>query len=358
MADDFKYHIDHHASLVVPAELTAARDAHEHGRLDDDALHAAEDASISDALLMQRRVGLAALSDGEFRRRNHLSAVYDGVDGFGDSAEDPGAFGRLVGPRHAPEVRPLKQEPRERGRLVKHETDFLLGGTNRPTMLALPAPGFLAELTAVDGAVDVAAAGAAFARLLRQEIAAVAADGIRYVLLTNPGYGFLLSAAGGARAAQLGLDPVSIVARMLAADAQVLDGLETHAEFRVGLDLTTGGAATGGYDTERVRGFVAGQPYDRLCVEFPAADPFPIAELRPGTVVALGVVDVGSPAVEDVDELVGRIDEAAQVMDIDDIAISTNGGFHTAAGQVAADVEHAKLQLVEMVARYFWGNEL
>ncbi|RCW46100.1 hypothetical protein DFQ14_102402 [Halopolyspora algeriensis] len=66
---------------------------------------------------------------------------------------------------------------------------------------------------------------------------------------------------------------------------------------------------------------------------------------------------MSNSTVENVDGLAARIDVAATIMDVDDIAISTNGGFHV-VGSAAAESEHAKLQLVEMVARYVWGNEL
>jgi 5-methyltetrahydropteroyltriglutamate--homocysteine methyltransferase len=68
-------------------------------------------------------------------------------------------------------------------------------------------------------------------------------------------------------------------------------------------------------------------------------------------------VDIGDPALETVEELVARIDDAAELVTVDDIAISTNGGFH-AVGTASPDHQRAKLQRVEMVARYFWGNEL
>jgi 5-methyltetrahydropteroyltriglutamate--homocysteine methyltransferase len=49
-------------------------------------------------------------------------------------------------------------------------------------------------------------------------------------------------------------------------------------------------------------------------------------------VPSLGVVDVGDPESEDVDELVARIDRAVETVDIDDLAISTNGGFRRTPG--------------------------
>ena len=55
MADDFRYHIDHHGSLVRPAALRAARGAGE-----PEALAAAEEEAVIAALHTQRRLGLSA----------------------------------------------------------------------------------------------------------------------------------------------------------------------------------------------------------------------------------------------------------------------------------------------------------
>ena len=172
----------------------------------------------------------------------------------------------------------------------------------------------------------------------------------------------LLTRAGRNGAKVLGLEPDAILARMRAADAKAVEGLDVPESFRVGLDLTTSGVGylNQGYDTEAIAAYLADQPYRRLCVEYPAAEAarFPLAVLAPDTVVSLGVVDVATTEPEDVDELVDRIDQAAGIIDIDDIAISTNGGFAASPATFTEPEQRAKLQLVEMTARYFWGNEL
>jgi hypothetical protein len=43
-----------------------------------------------------------------------------------------------------------------------------------------------------------------------------------------------------------------------------------------------------------------------------------------------------------------------------DIAVATNGGFAQVAGQsrLGEEGQRAKLELVEIVSRYYWGNEI
>jgi 5-methyltetrahydropteroyltriglutamate--homocysteine methyltransferase len=364
MADDFKYHIDHHSSLIVPAELVEARAAAARGELPAEQLRAVQDRLIREALREQRRLGLAAVSDGQLRRRNALAPVYDAVDGFGaeTAVGSGGPVAELLGDRLAPEHRPLVGTPSARDRLARGEAAFVTGALPRPVLVALPSPGFVLALTApTDGSVG-AEAVTALAAIIRDEAAALAAEGVAYVQLHNPLAGVLLTVAGHEHAKALGLDADALLAWMLEADAKVLDGLTAPPEFRIGLDLTTAGCAhtDRGYDAAAVTAFLAGQPFTRLHVEYPAdeAARFPLELLKPGTVVSLGIVDVSSPEAEDVDALVERIDRAATVVDIDDIAISTNGPFTASAAALTETQQHAKLQLVEMTARYFWGNEL
>ncbi|HTJ67805.1 MAG TPA: hypothetical protein VL551_09780 [Actinospica sp.] len=344
MADDFKYHIDHHSTLIRPADAPQAAAAD----VDQDAN---VDQAIRDAVRTQRRLGLAAIGDGQFRRRNSLAPYYDRIDGFGAEESARGPIAQLLGPALAPECRPLVGEPKPKaesdGRLVAAEADFLVGIIDRPLLISLPAPGFVATLS---GANEADAA--ALAAIVHDEIEALAKTGIAYVQLHNPLTAILLTRAGREQAQSLHLEPDALLARMRAVDTAAIEHLDVPENFRVALDLTTSGAdhLNQGYDTDAAAAFLAALPFTRICVEYPATEAarFPLTLLSPGTVVSLGVVDVSCPDLEDVDDLVARIDEAATVIDIDDIAISTNG----------APATPAKLQLVEMTARYFWGNEL
>ena len=352
MANDFKYHIDHHASLIPQTDLVSARLAHASGDIDDAALHAAEDSAVDAALSRERRAGLSAVSDGQFRRRNAVSVVFDALNTAGEPLGTTGPMGELVGPVFAPERRALPSQPTAERRIAKQETDYLLSATRLPVMVALPSPGYLNELSDGDGS--------SLAGVLRAEIAALAADGVAYIQVHNPIYAFLLTTEGRAQAATLGIDADATVKRMLEIDNAVLDGLETPADFRIGLDLTTASIAPAwsGYDIDAVARFLNGQQYSRLCVEYPEAEAarFPLEPVPGGCIMALGVVDVSDTALEPVDSLVSRMDEAAALFDVDDLAVATNGGFILAPPELNESVQWAKLQQIEMVARYIWGN--
>ena len=81
------FRADHVGSLLRPPELLRAREDAAAGRIDAEALRAAEDEAIRGAVRLQRDVGLQAVTDGEFRRTSwHMDFIY-GLDGI-STADD------------------------------------------------------------------------------------------------------------------------------------------------------------------------------------------------------------------------------------------------------------------------------
>ncbi len=361
MADDFRYHIDHHGSLVRPPELLAARAGGDPG-----ALAAAEEQAVIAAVHLQRRLTLSAVGDGQFRREHFESVVYDHVDGF-----QPAAGSQLLA--DAAGIRPARRrtapaDPHPRGRLAEAEAVTVLASVQRPVFVALPSPGYLAaagSALADSAAVDaVRARGEALAAILRGEIEALASEGVAYVALGNPLYPPLLTVAGRERlAASIDID--AVLAAMVEADRTVARGLQVPEEFRLGLDLTDSGPipTTGrGYDHAALDTLLDETPFHRLCADFPAdpAPRLPVERIKPGLVVSLGVVDVSTAELETVEALLERLDPIFERRGEDDVAIATNGGFAASADSplMSEEEQRAKLRLVETVARYYWGNEI
>ena len=364
MADDFGYHIDHHGSLVRPASLLAAR-----ASLGGAALAAATDEAVVTLAHDLRRLTLNAMCDGQFRRACLESVVFDQVAGFA-SVAGPTPLADLAGiaaarVRAVPDAGALVAP----GRLAAAEAAPVLATVDRSVFVTLPSPGYLAAAgSALASAADidaVRAAGAALAAILRDEIAALAADGVMFVPLQNPLYAPLLTVDGRAAAAAAGIDVTAALAALTEADRAVFAGLDVPANFRVGLDLTDAGPLPGtasGYDATAVAALLDESPFPRFSVDYPAdpAGRFPVSLVKPGIVVSLGVIDVATPALETVDELLTRLDPVLEERGDADVAVATNGGFAQVADAplMTAAEQRAKLQLVEMTARYYWGNEI
>ncbi len=362
MADDFGYHIDYHGSMIRPASLLAARASG-----DAAVLAAAEQEAVIALAHALRRLTLSACCDGQYRRAHFESVVWDHVSGFA-MADGPAPLTHLAG-IPAARRRAVSAAPAATGRLAQAEAAPVLATVDRPVFVTLPSAGYLAAAasTLADPAEldSVAAAGAALAAILRTEIEALAADGVAYVALANPLYPPLLTADGRAALAGAGVDAAAVLATLAAADRATVTGLSVPADFRVGLDLTDSGplpTTAGGYDTTAVEAFLDETPFQRLCIDYPAdaAARFPVELVKPGLVVSLGVIDVSRPEPETVEELLDRLDPVIEQRGDADVAVATNGGFAQSADAplMSADEQHAKLQLIEMTARYYWGNEI
>jgi 5-methyltetrahydropteroyltriglutamate--homocysteine methyltransferase len=362
MADDFRYHIDHHGNLVRPAGLRAARAAGE-----PEALAAAEEEAVIAALHMQRRLGMSAVGDGQFRREHFESVVYDHVEGFGPAA-GPQPLADAAG-IPAARRRRAPARPAAAGRLADAEAATPLASVERPVFVVLPSPGYLATVgsaLADPAAIDAASASArALAAILRTEIQALARQGVAYVALGNPLYPPLLTVAGRERLA-VDVDVDAVLQLLVEADrAAVTEFEEVPENFRVGLDLTDSGpvpTTERGYHPAALDALLDETPFHRLCTDFPA-DPaarLPVAAIKPGLVLSLGVVDTSTTAAETVETLLERLDPVFEQRGDLDVAISTNSGFAASADRplMNEDEQRAKLRLVETAARYYWGNEI
>ena len=77
------YRADHVGSLLRPAKVKAARQAHyEDGTMNAADLKRIEDDSIRESVAMQESVGLKAVTDGECRRAFWHYDFIGGLDGF------------------------------------------------------------------------------------------------------------------------------------------------------------------------------------------------------------------------------------------------------------------------------------
>src|SRR5262245_62608130 len=69
-------------SLLRPAYLKEARARHAAGAIGDVELKRAEDRAVDDAVRLQTRAGVSAVTDGEMRRYAYFGHFIDSIDGF------------------------------------------------------------------------------------------------------------------------------------------------------------------------------------------------------------------------------------------------------------------------------------
>jgi 5-methyltetrahydropteroyltriglutamate--homocysteine methyltransferase len=352
MADIHIFRIDHHGSLIRPAELEHARATGVSG----DALREAEDDAVRSAAKLNTELRQTQLTDGQYRRDDFRDVLLASVAGFTKTDEmDADGF----------TVWKATGEISGRGTSVA-EAEFLLGtvtegATVRAVKISLPSPAYLAERT-FDPAGPYATRkdlGLAIADVVKNEIAALFAAGVRYVQLDNPDYSAHYSGGEvGAPAPALGvLDAIEV-------DSAAIADLDKPEDARIGICVDWGQYAADAADEQIAFEVFDNLPFDKFSIPY-FDDVFAgqnlIQFIPDGVFVGLGIVDALNPELEDVDAIMARMDQAFSLKDLDEIAISPSRGFQNAA-YVAAPLtiveQNRKLTHVETLARMCWGNEL
>ena len=195
-----------------------------------------------------------------------------------------------------------------------------------------------------------------------QEIAELVRAGCRYVQLDEIAVALLCDPAIREKVAAGGGDPDALVDRYI----DLLNGAVAAcpSEVVVGVHMCRGNfrgryLADGGYESVAER-FFARTNANHFLLEYdtPRAGDFAPLRLVPkGKGVVLGLVSSKTPALESMDLLQRRAEEAGKHIDLDRLAISPQCGFaSTAAGNPLSEAdERAKLKLVVDAARAIWG---
>ena len=363
MAANVSYRAEVIGSLLRPPAVKQAMQDAADGRIGRDELERVQDEAILDAIALQESCGLDVITDGEYRRAIFWDPVIATLDGLETQVGSPVGFG---GARDTVQLPSVTGRLRLRDSLLRRELSYLLAHTERPVKATLPA---MAQASALwlpgfsEAAYSTREAYVAdLVEIMRAEIAALIELGVRYIQLDSPRYTYVCSDDGRERLRGLGIeDPRAWLGQMIAFDNRLIEGFEG---VTFGLHLCRGNhrsmwSVEGAYDP------IAEQLFnelrvDRLLLEYdtPRAGTFAPLRLVPkDKVVVLGLISTKEARVETRDEVVRRIDEAAQQLPLGQLALSPQCGFaSTLPGNLLGEQEQRqKLVLVSSVAREVWG---
>src|SRR5581483_10196154 len=368
-------------SLLRPADWREARTRFERGEIDAGAFAAIERECVRRAIALQEAAGLGVVTDGELSRLNFQDSFGMAVSGY-DAAPD-----RLRGyERRTAGAVPLKRwdmpDVAERGTPVSHRRPVVSRLAlvrnvpleeyrrarplaKRPVKVSLIGPDRVLQRFDHAGSKRVYASVDDFAAdvvaIQRQMIGQLVEAGCRYVHIDAPGLTAYVDAPSLAAMRARGEDPAENLARGLAAEAAVVRGFDG---VTFGLHLCRGNQRSmwhreGAYDAiaERMFGTL---PHRRFLLEYdtPRAGSFaPLRFVPKDRVVVLGLVSTKVARLETVDELRRRIDEAAEYVPLERLAISPQCGFGSdvAGNLIGEDDQKRKLERVAEAARLVWG---
>ncbi len=217
MADHI--HRAHHVgSLLRPAALREAwRNA------DPEALRAAQDSAIRDVVAMQEALGLAVVTDGEFRRLSYWNRFVEQVDGL-EVGEARFSFTDESGDRLAFTAPHVTGKVARTAPISGHEVEFVRSITDRDIKITLPSPSTMQFwFGPLSGAYE--SSGAFFddlAPVYREEIADLAERGANLVQLDEVALAMLCDSEAREVVAAAGEDPEQLVDDYVAAIAGAL----------------------------------------------------------------------------------------------------------------------------------------
>ncbi|MGE0311183.1 MAG: 5-methyltetrahydropteroyltriglutamate--homocysteine S-methyltransferase [Lautropia sp.] len=361
------FRADQVGSLLRPAWLAENRARWRRGDIDSATLRDLEDRAIRDCVFAQERIGLAAVTDGEFRRDwwhlDFLSA-FEGVE-----LRDNAGERFKVDDRHdeQPPIAVVTDRIHCSKPIMAEDFGFLASVTTRVPKMTIPSPSMLylrGGRNAVSRAAypDIDAFWADTARAYRTAIAHLADAGCRYLQLDDVSFAYLCDEKVRSNCRDNGDDPDALPAIFARAINEALR--DRPADMTVTMHTCRGNfrsawVAQGGYDPVAQAMFTA--DVDGFFMEFDSerAGGFgPLVHAPRGKRIVLGLVTTKAGELESVDALRRRIDEAAKIVPLEDLCLSPQCGFSSThhGNALTEDEQWRKLERVVEVARAVWGD--
>jgi 5-methyltetrahydropteroyltriglutamate--homocysteine methyltransferase len=365
--------VDHVGSLKRPPKLVEAWRTWEGGNLPFEELRRVQDDTIRAAVAMQEKLGLPIVTDGEFRRGGWSRGFLNAVDGFEFRASKL-VFRNDEG-FSTPSPAPLATKPIKRAKpIVTEDFKFIATVAKHPVKVTMPTPShmhFGQFKEAIDAAVypDAETYWDDLIAVFRQEIAELYAAGCRYLQLDEVPLALLCDGKIRALAKSEGDDPDALVVRYI----DVLNRAVANrpADMTIGMHLCRGNMESlwmgdGGY-APIAEALFNNCDVDAFLLEYEsdrAGDFAPLRNLRAGKRAYLGIISTKKPALETVDDLLRRLDEASRFAPMERLGICPQCGFASAPmskfavkpSKVTSDLQTLKIMLLLEVGQKAWGH--
>jgi len=329
-----------------------------------------ENEAIDRAVRRQIDLGLDVVTDGEFRRWMFMNSFYDAVAGI--RTDNVVHFRNARGEDVPLAVHEVVERLQPVGSPAAHEAAYLREIANDHLFkVTIPAASIFGHpftwkvgiTDAAYGSLDEFVAHAI--EIERALVADALAAGARYIQFDFPLYPYLVDPAWIARFAERGRSVSALLDAAVAADTAVLEGIPDGVTTALHIcrgNFRSSWMCEGSLEpvAERVFGEL---PYHAFLVEWDDLGRDggyePARFLRPGSTMVMGIVSTKTPVLEDADDLLRRMDEAAKIVgDMDRLAISPQCGFASVVvgNEIDEDTQWRKLELVGRVADRIWGG--
>jgi 5-methyltetrahydropteroyltriglutamate--homocysteine methyltransferase len=365
------FRVEHVGSFVRPERLLDGARKLRAGALSEAEFRKLQDGSIAEVVGFQESLGLGSITDGEYRRRAWSTGFIDAVSGFGFRDSTLAGFKSEKGDIMPPPSPYAKAKlVREKG-IASDEFAYLKSVVRKGVpKITVPSPTvmhfFLGPL-AVDSAVypDMEGFFADLVRIYQDEIAELSRLGCTYLQFDDTALPCLCDVSNRAGVSSRGEDPVALTGRYARLINDATEGRPSG--MTVGIHLCRGnfkGAwmAEGGYEPIADALF-NGTSIDAYFLEYdtPRAGDFtPLRFVPKNKIVVLGLISTKTPQLEREDDIKRRIEEAARYVPLEQLCLSPQCGFSSAAGGgqvLTMDDTRRKIELMQSIAGDVWGRD-
>ncbi len=364
------FRADHVGSFLRPAALLDARERKRKGEISPAQLRKVEDASIRDIVHFQEDLGLEGITDGEFRRTYFHIDFLEQLAGIETKGGIPVSFHSASGNvDFAPPVMRVTAPVRHVRPIQLDDFNFLRSVTKRTPKVTIPSPTMLhfrggREAISREAYPDLEAFFTDIAAAYRAEIRALSDAGCTYLQLDDTNLAYLCDTRMREGARQRGDDPDELPRRYARLINAAIEGRPPSMTVCVHLcrgNFKSAWVAEGGYEPVAEVLFNELQ-VDGYFLEYDDArsgDFSPLRFVPPGKTVVLGLVTTKLGELESKDALKRKIDEATQLLPLDQLCLSPQCGFSSTVhgNEIAREAQAAKLRLVIETAEEVWGAQ-
>ena len=364
------YAYDIVGSFLRPESLKQARADFAAGTITAEQLTAAEDAAIADLVEKEKQAGLKAVTDGEFRRAMWHLDFLEGLENVEHIDAETWSV-EFKGPK------PKGAQLVFRGKIGFGDHPFLahfdklkeIAGATE-AKLTIPAPSMLHLIPCVRGAAayqpieryaDEQALLDDIVEAYRDAVRAFYEHGCRYLQFDDTSWGEFCDPAKRAAYAEQGIDVDGVARNYVSMINRILEA--KPADMTITTHICRGNFrstwfSSGGYEPVAEILF-GGANYDGFFLEYDSdrsGDFAPLAHIK-DQVVVLGLITSKFPELENEEDVIARINEAAHYVPLEQLRLSTQCGFSsTEEGNVLTEDEQwAKIALVKRIAERVWG---
>ncbi|HPH17784.1 MAG TPA: 5-methyltetrahydropteroyltriglutamate--homocysteine S-methyltransferase [Haliscomenobacter sp.] len=363
------FRADHVGSLLRTLEVRNNRQLWKKGELRAEELRAIEDLAIAKTVKRLEATGMRSITDGEFRRDYfHLDFLKElaGVTVTGGIEANPNAKAAEDG--FTPPKLSVTGKLRHVHNIQVDDFKYLKSVVTQTPKVSIPSPTMVhfrggRKSIDIDAYPDMDEFFSDLATCYRAEIAALYAAGCRYLQLDDTNLAYLCDPKMRAAAVERGEDPNELPRTYAALINSVIE--DRPDDLTVGIHLCRGNYrstwfAEGGYEpvAEVLFNDIAVDAYFLEYDDERSGDFAPLRFVPHHKSVVLGIVSSKVAALESVDDLCKRIDEAAQYLPLDNLCVSPQCGFSSThhGNQMTHDDQWKKLELVVNVATKVWGH--